>query len=163
MMSNVQQDGSAYEVASLRQELLLRIALQNLLLIMAVLLFGVFVTAALIIPSRAWLCAVAMCCAIFALALQWCHHGIRTCQIKEYLMIADRNVTGWERWLPANRPATLLGTRWLISTKGVFLGLAGAIMCLSAWLDPSPSWPLSAAAIAFWGSTAWFLSTNPKE
>jgi hypothetical protein len=157
------QDDRSYELSSLRSELLLRIALQNLLLIVAVIVFVTFASCSARTPTSAWLFTLASCCANFALVLQWCHHGIRTRQIKQYLMLADGAELGWERWLPAHRPARLLGSRWMISTKGVFLGLTGSMLCLAAWLESAPAWPLPTAAVTFWAASAGFLFTNPKE
>ncbi len=171
-MEDLEKDGlvsigggvfKSYELISLRNELLLRIALQNLLLMVAVALFAGLVAASLAANVGIWLSAAALNCAVFALALQWCHHGIRTAQIKQYLMLADGNVSGWERWLPANRPARWLGTRWLISTKGVFLGLGAAMICLAGLHQPFPHLALPAVAVALWIASAGFLFTNPKE
>jgi hypothetical protein len=171
-MENLEKDGmvtppvsnvEAYELQSLRQELLLRIALQNLLLILAVALFAAIAAVGIAVPSGLWHCAAVLNCAVFALALQWCHHGIRTAQIKQYLMLADRNLSGWERWLPANRPARLLGSRWMISTKGVFLGLGAAMIGMASWLTPAAGWVLPATAFMLWIASAGFLLTNPKE
>lgn len=154
---------STYELSSLRNELLLRIALQNVLLILTTGLFCGIAAVCLVAPFHAWLFAVTLNCAVLALALQWCHHGIRTAQIKRYLVLADTEPSGWEHWLPVNRPSRLLGTRWIISTEGVFLGLGGAIVCLAAWLDPSPGWVLPLGSSVLWCATEGFLFTNPKE
>lgn len=153
----------SWELAALRQELLLRICLQNLLLIGAVGLFAVFAALGMTHPHHAWLAAAAQGAANLALALQWCHHGIRTRQIKQYLLRADPNPAGWERWLPANRPPGLLGARWMISTKGVFLGLGLAMMGLGAFIDPAPAALPVTVALALWAASLWFLLTNPKE
>lgn len=93
----------------LRRELALRILLQNLLLILSLALFTTFALLALSRPEAACGAAAAQGAASLGAVLQWCHHGIRTKQIKEYLLTIDSNNTdGWERWLPANRPSTLL-------------------------------------------------------
>ena len=148
----------------LRRELALRILLQNLLLILSLALFTAFAILALTRPEAAWGAAAAQGAASLGAALQWCHHGIRTKQIKEFLLTLDcGHADGWERWLPANRPRTLLGSRWMISTKGVFLGLQLAMIGL-AWrmalvLD---GFFVSVTAVLLLAS-AGFLLTNPKE
>lgn len=152
-----------YEAASLRQELLLRILLQNTLLILSVAVFAAFFVVVAVAPATAWPLAAAYNTAIFAAALQWCHHGVRTKQIKQYLLLIDPAEEGWERWLPANRPKRLLGTRWMISTKGVFLGLGLASMGLAAVLAPTFMLLPTAVAAALWLASAGFLLTNPKE
>lgn len=148
----------------LRRELALRILLQNLLLILSLVLFTAFAILALALPGTAWAAAAAQGVGSLGAALQWCHHGIRTKQIKDYLMIIDSGQTdGWERWLPANRPRSFLGSRWMISTKGVFLGLQTAMIGLA--------WQISMETDGFFAFVAavlllvcgWFLLTNPKE
>jgi hypothetical protein len=154
---------SSHEASSLRRELGLRILLQNTLLIISVGLFAAFSAVAALAPGTAWPLAVAHNSAILALALQWGHHGVRTMQIKHYLLLIDPDEKGWERWLPANRPKTLLGSRWMISTKGVFLGLGLVKVGLAALLAPA-FMPLPALVSAsLWLATAGFLFTNPKE
>jgi len=149
----------------LRRELALRILLQNLLLIMSLLLFTAFAILALAVPETAWAAATAQGAASLGAALQWCHHGIRTKQIKEYLLTIDQDDAqgGWERWLPANRPRTLLGSRWMISTKGVFLGLQLAMIGLAVNVSApfDGLFGLSTAILLL--ASAGFLLTNPKE
>jgi hypothetical protein len=152
-----------WELTTLRQELLLRIRLQNLLLMIAVGVFAAFAALGVTHPRYAWLAAAAQGGASLALALQWCHHGIRTRQIKQYLLVADPNPAGWERWLPANRPPGLLGARWMVSTKGVFLGLGLGMMGIAAFLEPAPAALPMTIAPALWAASLWFLITNPKE
>lgn len=148
----------------LRRELALRILLQNLLLILSLALFAAFALLALARPGAAWGAAAAQGAASLGAALQWCHHGIRTKQIKEYLLIVDSSYTGgWERWLPANRPRTLLGSRWMISTKGVFLGLQLAMIVLALWISPVPAGFFIFVSVILLLASAVFLLTNPKE
>lgn len=148
----------------LRRELALRILLQNLLLILSLALFGAFAILALAQPEAAWGAAAAHGAASFGAALQWCHHGIRTKQIKEYLVTIDTSHTdGWERWLPANRPRTLLGSRWMISTKGVFLGLQLAMIGLTLRIAAVPDGFLIFVSVILLLASAGFLLTNPKE
>lgn len=153
-----------WELKTLRQELLLRILLQNLLLMISVVAFAALSIAAMANPHHAWLSASAQGGVNFALALQWCHHGIRTRQLKQYLLLlANPNAGGWENWLPANRPHSFLGARWMISTKGVFLGLGLAMMVIAALLDHALARSLPVIALFLWAATFWFLLTNPKE
>lgn len=156
-------DRSEREATSLRQELKLRILLQNLLLTLSVGLYTLVAGAAAIVPASAWPLAAAYNVAILAATLQWCHHGIRTVQIRRYLVLNDVSEDGWERWLQGNRPPTLLGSRWMISTKGVFLGLGMAIALLAAFVSPRHELWLAVASIVLWVATALFLFTNPKE
>jgi multisubunit Na+/H+ antiporter MnhG subunit len=152
-------DGSA-----LRRELALRILLQNLLLILALALYTAFAILALARPEAAWGAAAAQGAASLGAALQWCHHGIRTKQIKEYLLTIDSGQTdGWERWLPANRPRTLLGARWMISTKGVFLGLQLAMIGLALQTAPMSDGFFVSVTMVLLLASAGFLLTNPKE
>ena len=83
----------------LRRELALRILLQNLLLILSLALFTAFAILALARPEAAWGAAAAQGAASLGATLQWCHHGIRTKQIKEFLLTVDGgHADGWERW-----------------------------------------------------------------
>ncbi|MFN7225544.1 MAG: hypothetical protein ACK4MS_16160 [Paracoccaceae bacterium] len=148
----------------LRRELALRILLQNLLLILSLALFTAFAILALTLPETAWAAAAAQGAVSLGAALQWCHHGIRTRQIKQYLLtIDDGQSDGWERWLPANRPRSLLGSRWMISTKGVFLGLQLAMIGLAWRTAPVADGVFVSAAAVFLLVSAGFLLTNPKE
>lgn len=148
----------------LRRELALRILLQNLLLILSLALFAAFAILALALPGAAWGAAAAQGAVSLGAALQWCHHGIRTKQIKEYLLTTDGGQNdGWERWLPDNRPRTLLGSRWMISTKGVFLGLQLAMIGLALWIGPVSDGVFVLVAVVLLLASAGFLLTNPKE
>jgi hypothetical protein len=148
----------------LRRELALRILLQNLLLILSLALFTAFAILALARPAVAWAAAAAHAAASLGAALQWCHHGIRTKQIKDFLLTLDSGHTdGWERWLPANRPRTLLGSRWMISTKGVFLGLQLAMIGLAWRTTPESDVVFVSGAAGLLLVSAGFLLTNPKE
>ncbi|MEY2882783.1 MAG: hypothetical protein RL490_507 [Pseudomonadota bacterium] len=149
----------------LRRELALRILLQNLLLMLALLLFTGLAGLALLRPGMAALAAAVHGVTGLGLALVWCHHGIRTRQITQFLLrdpaAAPRQ--DWEHWLRANRPRRILGTRWLISTKGVFIGLQAASLLLGWWLQAGQDRvPLILAGVLLLTATA-FLLTNPKE
>lgn len=153
------------DVAVLRRELALRILLQNVLLIVSLILATVFAAIAIILPEGAWLAAAAHGAIGLGAVLQWCHHGIRTKQIKAYLLTLDPEGSGggWELWLPANRPNSWLGSRWMISTKGVFLGLQLALMLLAGLQGPSLEPLLAGASAGLLLTSAAFLLTNPKE
>lgn len=152
------------DIAVLRRELALRILLQNLLLIVTVLLFAAFAILALAVPGSAWGSSAALGAATLGASLQWCHHGVRTKQIKIFLLSIECGGNGgWEQWLPSNRPNTLLGSRWLISTKGVFLGVQFAMILLAWRLAMSPDTVFAGFAIVMLLSSAAFLLTNPKE
>ena len=158
----------AGDVAVLRRELALRIALQNLLLLLTVVVFCAFAITALVVPQAGWPAAAACGVAVLALSLQWCHHGVRTMNIKAYLMQIDPGAgpdgdRGWESWLPANRPRSLLGSRWMVSTKGVFMGTQGAMILLVWQLGTPPDPVFAAAALGLLLVSAGFLLTNPKE
>lgn len=151
------------EVESLRSELKLRILLQNLVIIVSIGLFALVVGAAVLSPAAAWPLAAVENVTLLAAALVWCHHGVRTAQIKKYLLLRDANENGWERWLPESRPATLLGSRWVVSTKGVFLGLGAASMAIASFVSSEfESWALF-ASVGVWTASAIFLFTNLKE
>lgn len=149
----------------LRRELALRILLQNLLLIVSLALFAAFAILLLVRPETAWAAAAAQGVAGLGATLQWCHHGIRTKQIKDYLLTIDDGEAGggWERWLPANRPRTLLGSRWMISTKGVFLGLQLAMIGLATLVSPTSGIVFITVSVVLFVASAGFLLTNEKE
>ncbi len=153
------------EIASLRQEVLLRVFLQNIILQMVVVLFVTSIGLTVFRPGEVWAISLGYQTASLACALQWCHHGIRTRQIKQFLtrITPVGNAPSWEAWLPANRPPGLLGSRWLISTKGVFLGLSLTMIGLELAIADSPVVIARVGGIALWLLTTCFLLTNPKE
>lgn len=161
----VENSGIDIEIQSLRQELKLRILLQNMLLQGLPVIFAALAAGAALQPgSSAALCLVFQC-VMLAAVLQWCHHGVRTAQIKAFLqeINPDEAHGKWETWLPAHRPATLLGSRWMVSTKGVFLGLGAMMLLLSLSVSADIvilPWVTSAL---IWATGAAFLFTNPKE
>lgn len=152
-----------YETVSLRQELALRILLQNLLLIVTLILFSIFAIAMAMVPESAWSAAFAYSSVSLAAVLQWCHHGVRTKQIKTFLLLVDDRQDGWERWLPLNRPVSWLGSRWMISTKGVFLGLALAMLVLALMVSNEFLALPALISLLLLFVSAGFLLTNPKE
>jgi len=74
--------------------------------------------------ASAALCLV-LECVMMGAVLQQCHHGVSTAQVKGFLQEIDLDAAHgkWDTWLPAHHSATLLGSRWMVSTKAVFLGL----------------------------------------
>lgn len=154
-----------YEASSLRQELVLRILLQNVLLVVSLVFFCWFATVVLVFPSAAWPVTFAHSCVSLGAALQWCHHGVRTKQLKNYLqLLAEKDGgAGWEQWLPAHRPSSFLGSRWMVSTKGVFLGLQLAMILLSEMAATNWFSLPAFGSVAVLLSSAGFLLTNPKE
>lgn len=161
----VENSGLQVEIQFLRQELKLRILLQNLLLQALTVIFAVLAAiSALSPPATSALCFIFQCVMLAAI-LQWCHHGVRTAQIKEFLQeLNQEGARGkWETWLPAHRPATLLGSRWMVSTKGVFLGLGAMMMLLAVIVAPEINYVLLLTSSVIWAIGTIFLFTNPKE
>lgn len=151
------------DIAPQKTELLVRIAIQNLTLLMAVAVFAGLGMAGVAWAKSAWVVACVHAVVSGAL-LQWCHNGVRTMQLKAFLLEREgRQPSDWEVWLPSHRPERLLETRWFISTKGVFLGLQVAMAGLAvATVGIRPLWASAACAIALLFS-AGLLLTNPKE
>lgn len=170
MVTHLQTAGTD-EAAALRRELLLRIGLQNALLILSLAIFTAFAILVLLRPEAGWIAAAGHAAAGLGAALQWCHHGIRTKQIKAYLLVIEADTPdghpasqqGWEHWLPTHRPKTLLGSRWLISTKGSFIGLQLAMIGLALWVSPAVDPIPALVALGLMIVAAGFLLTNPKE
>lgn len=164
-MVNTPSLEAAEDRTVLRRELALRILLQNLLLILSLAIFTGFAIFSMTTPQSVWATASMHGAAGLAAALQWCHHGIRTKQIKDYLLSMDGGdgSNGWENWLPANRPNKLLGSLWMVSTKGVFIGLQLAMILLAIWISPSADGLFMTVSLVMVGATTFFLITNPKE
>lgn len=151
-------------LAQIKTELLLRILLQNLTLMAAAVGFAALAALMVVVPVQAWVIAAIHAATSLALVLQWCHHGVRTMQIKQFITLHEAGApTSWEAWLPANRPKRLLGTRWMISTKGVFLGLQLAMAVLATMLSPQIPGLLAGISAAIFAASVGFLMTNPKE
>ncbi|RLU01212.1 hypothetical protein [Ketobacter sp.] len=150
------------EYSALKAEMLLRIAIQNLVILVAIVLF---VPSALLIvtaPQYASVLALIYVAANLALALQWCHQGVRQCALKQAILACDQAAgrdSSWETWLPTQRPASMLGSRWFISTKLVFIGLSAAAIVLAIKCFDVV---LLCSAIVFFITVAVLL-TNPKE
>lgn len=150
------------EYQTLKSEMLLRIAIQNITLFTTTILFIPSALLIVIHPNLAELIALAYTTANLALAMQWCHQGIRQCNIKQAVLARDKEAgrrDSWEEWLPDQRPKSLLGSRWFVSTKLVFIGLgAGAITLALKDLNLA-----NIGAFAVLSTTTIALLTNPKE
>ncbi len=155
------------ELNAIRNELLIRIFLQNATLLLAVVAFAVISCVLVFLSSHRPMLVFLHSCVLLALSVQWCHHGVRTMQIKKYILLVEESCHGntWEKWLPQNRPKTLLGSRWLISTKGVLLGLQAAMLTPVIVDDPAFFWMnlYIQSALLIIAVTASLLLTNPKE
>jgi hypothetical protein len=152
------------EIRALRFELLLRILIQNFLLLLTIFVLAVLGALGSIIPDRVWLmCAINAAC-VLATSSMWCHHGVRTMQLKKYILSREQERrVSWEVWLPEHRPNGILGTRWLISTKGVFVGSHVMLIVIACTVSPEMSVLLILFSIALLAITAALLVTNPKE
>lgn len=150
------------EYRALKAEMLLRITIQNCSIFGAVGLFTVCAVLAVTFPQDAAALAFVQSVVTLALALQWCHQGVRQCALKQAIQKRDKDAGragGWEDWLPSQRPNGVLGSRWFISTKAVFVGLNAVSILLAL-----PSYDfLFVAACAILSLTTVSLLTNPKE
>ncbi|TRW17624.1 hypothetical protein [Glacieibacterium frigidum] len=125
------------EYHALRAEIITRIRLQNVILMLLMPLFLAAALAMAVYPTTTRIMPLIYTIVCGIGGLLWIHHAARTTQIKYYLrLILEprlRDGGGWERWHAANRVAGLLGSRWRISTIGVFIGSDLAMLGL-AWL-----------------------------
>lgn len=146
------------EFHALRAEIITRIRLQNIILMMLMPLFLATALVMAVYPPATRIMPLAYTIAGGIGGLLWVHHAARTTQIKYYLRLVLeprlRDGGGWERWHAANRVAGPLGSRWRISTIGVFIGSDLAVLGLS-WLvapstfgDPRSLSTLAAIAVA---------------
>lgn len=151
----------------LRSELLMRMKVQNGVLILNAILF---LSVAALQTSRFCAAAplgLAYTITAFVLAAIWCHHGARQAQIKQYLLLLQQRQSvneSWESWLPRNRIGGRLGARWVISTKLPFLATTLAACLLGCAFDPE-AWivPMTVANMLSIAMLAALLWTNPKE
>ena len=130
-------DIETIEIQYLHRELLLRMWIQNLILIRLMLVFpgAVFLAAAL--GHHEDVVALGYVGASGMGALYWIHNAARTVQIKTYLLeweARHQGFMGWETWLKDNRMPGLLGARWIISTKAVFVGSQLAMILIAGML-----------------------------
>jgi hypothetical protein len=121
------------QVGYLHRELILRMGLQNAILMLMVPVFIAAAIAACTLPSHAPVIAIAYVTASGMASLYWVHSGYRTAQIRVYLQSLERDATGWENWLAKNHYKGPLGSRWWISTVGVFIGSQVAMTAI-CWL-----------------------------
>lgn len=149
-----------------RREIDLRIAIQNLILLTAVISAQVFCVLALMHRTDGVALSLIFSGAVQASALIWGHNGIRHAQIRCYVVevIEPRMASageGWEAFVEAVRPSDALGTRWRLSTYGVFCG-AQALVGAACWYA-SGAW--SCLVVAFIGSvlTVLLLSHPPLK
>lgn len=154
---------SRHEADRLSRELLLRMGIQNGTVAASVLATAAFLIAIALGPAAAGPLAVGAILVVGAFVLQWCHSGIRIMQITRYMAATFEPADlGWERWLRANRPRRLLGARWAISTKGVFLGCQIAVLCLALRTGAAEA-AMTGVALVGIAASAGLLLTNPRE
>lgn len=154
-------DARLVELRSLREEILVRVIFQNLLLVSCLLLLG----AVLIVHWMMGRPGVSFAYSVVSVAASgmWAHHGCRTAQIRAYLMARSEpdlwgeGVRGWEAALDGMRFESLLGSRWLVSTKGFLLGSQALVIAILA--IEGGRWGRAEALIAFGGLivSAWLL------
>lgn len=150
------------EYGGLKAEMMLRIAIQNLTILGAVAVFSGTAVLTTLVPEQAGKLALLQSLATLALALQWCHQGVRQCALKQAILDRDARagrVDGWETWLPSTRPTGPLGSRWFVSTKAVFIGLTAASIGFSTQDFGPSAWGAVVTLIII--TTA--LLTNPRE
>jgi len=132
------------EYRALRQEVLLRILIQNVVLISLMPLLLAGVVAAAFVPRYASEIALATVGETGMGALFWSHSAARTVQLKAYFRLLESRTEGpgWESWLAQSRFRGILGSRWFISTKGVFIGcqVAALITCGGLVGEPIRDW-----------------------
>lgn len=158
---------NALEFQSLRQEILLRIAIQNALLALTVLMFLVATTTSIAFESASSKVGLIYTLCAGFLALMWIHSGARTLQIKTYLIEVVEpemnGLLGWEHWHAANRISGMLGSRWFISTKGLFVGSQIAAIALPWISNPRESEAIFVLlSVLVMGVTSVVLLASPK-
>ncbi len=155
------------ELSNLHREMTVRIVFQNAILVLQVVLFFAVALLQVHAPAKAGQFAFAFGLTGLLLAAMWCHHGARQAQIKTYLLILEeryRLMDGWESWLPKNRIGGRLGSRWFISTKGLFMATIVASVGLGIVLDASVLGRLGEfLATALAAIAIGLLLSNPKE
>lgn len=156
-----------HDIIYLRNELLLRITLQNITLILNGLVFVISCFLQIYSPNRSALIGMTYIFFSVLLSAMWCHHGARQMQIKSYLIVQEGRFAienSWESWLPRHPVGGLLGARWFISTKAPLICTATVTCVLGALLDTTelalPATVLSLCGVAV---SSIILLTNPKE
>lgn len=154
------------ELGSLRQEILVRVVFQNVLLCLAWIAFGGSLAGAMI-SGRSDALVIYSPLALAASAM-WAHHGARTVQIRAYLQSTlepavheSSSEGGWEHALGGMRFHSLLGSRWRVSTKGFLLGSQALLAALLLAFDAT-AWAVLACVLCLAG-TAWVLHEPPLD
>jgi len=166
LQSTTAQTLALIEYRALRHELLMRMLVQNLLTVLQPLLLLGCYGLALTHPLQAPITALVFLFTSLAASAQWCHMGVRTVHLKTFIMQSEERLGAeftWESFLPGARPKSLLGSRWVISTKGVFLLVQGLAILIPSSLDIASSFWFLTIAICVLGASQWLLFTNPKE
>ena len=154
------------EYRFLRSEILLRIKLQNIILILLMPALLVTVMASSAFPDRGAELALGYVGAAGMGALYWIHSAARTVQIKTFLRKAEADMAAgamWETWLADNPIRGVLGSRWFISTKGVFVGsqIAAIVLC-GIIVEDGDGDPLVLGAAAAAAAFTAILLVQPK-
>ncbi len=122
------------EFRSLRQEILVRVIFQNVLLVSCWAALGAVLVGAHLTSSPELLLVYSVLSG--AASAMWAHHGCRTAQIRDYLQsrvepeLWGQDHRGWESALEQMRFRSLLGSRWFVSTKGFLLGSQALVVAL---------------------------------
>jgi len=158
---------SIIEYNALKYELLLRILLQNILLFLMTGIFTVVSTTIILFPNSAWSLCLAYSVASAAIGAQWCHHGVRIAQLKHYIMLVERDIPRqlrwWECWLPDNRPKTFLGSKWMLATKGVLIGLQSVVLGLCIYISSDINTTLLLLSMLLLVGASALVLTNEQE
>jgi len=127
-------DARLAELRSLRQEILVRVVCQNVLLIVCWIAFGALLVAARWTSNPDLLVVYGLFAGVGS--AMWAHHGCRTAQIRAHLQsaiepeILGESRRGWEAALERMRFRSVLGSRWFVSTKGFLLGSQALVLAL---------------------------------
>lgn len=127
----------AAEFVSVRKEIQTRIVLQNVLLLLVWLATPSAMIAITAWPSASLVLAIAFDAFVTMGAAMWEHHGVRQAQLRTYLtaVLEPRlfgGTGGWEQHLASQRPRSVLGSRWWISTKGLLFGSPALVAATAA-------------------------------
>lgn len=112
-------------ISEARREINLRIAIQNVVVIVNCLQIGVWMLILITTPADVLLLWVSAAMLSLMLGLIWVHSGVRHAQYRQYLLDVlesrlDYGMLGWESALKRLRPKSVSGSRWWLSTKGQF-------------------------------------------
>lgn len=108
-----------------RLEVNLRILIQNLIVILNTGQIMIWMAAVIFSDAGIFLIWFAAATTSVMLGFTWIHSGVRHAQYRQYFKdildpASEHVVIGWEAALKKLRPHSALGSRWWISTKGVF-------------------------------------------